>query len=255
MGTNAPGASAYGHVAWVSDVDSSGGITVEQYNAGVDKNGNPTGTYSTASYAKGSSKWPTGFIHFKDLSGSPTPTPTPAPPIIALKSARSPDGSAIEVYAATNGRVTQHWYHDGGDSGTADLSTLHRATSVGIDKINQANGTESLYTAVPDGVYETWWNSSSNGPHSSEIVYPGLRGITLSGVRGVIAENTVESGVTVHHLYILAADGPYEAWWKDGGDGVHLGRLFQINGPVAFTHSVGPDGLRATLCRSPNLGV
>ncbi len=74
----APGTLQWGHVAWVSSVDANGGFTIEQYNAQVDKNGNPTGVYSTATYAKGAAKSPTGFIHFQDITGSSTPTPTPS---------------------------------------------------------------------------------------------------------------------------------------------------------------------------------
>jgi surface antigen len=230
----------FGHVAYVEEVNSSTSITIEQYNGQIDQNNNPTGVWSAVTLTQGSSNplpWPDNFIHF----GSPIGV-TSTPSIIALKSARSPDSTAIETYAATESRVTQHWYYDGGNSGTTDIIDIAQNNIVGIDKINQADGTESLYTAVPDGVWESWWNVSSGGVHSSKIVYPGLDGITLSGVIGVIAENTIESGVVVHHLYILASDGPYEAYWKDGGDGVHLSRLIQINDPIAFTHSIGPDG-------------
>lgn len=95
---NAPGASQWGHVAWVSNVDANGGITIEQYNADF------TGTYSTATFAKGSADWPTGFIHFKDIN----------PPIFALKTTLRQDG-AIETFAATTGQVFGDWYFDGGD--------------------------------------------------------------------------------------------------------------------------------------------
>ncbi|HEU5374122.1 MAG TPA: CHAP domain-containing protein [Ktedonobacteraceae bacterium] len=244
--SSTPGYGGYGHVAYVEAVnyDSNGNvttITVSEYNYDLQ------GDYNTRTGKPADMNF-TEFVHFGSLmtnppsNPTPTPTPSPAPPIIAVKTGRSPDGTAIEVYAATAGQVTQGWYRDGDPPPAHTYPILTQSGIVGIDKINQADGTESLYTAVTDGVYESWWNASSNGVHSSKIVYPGLDGITLSGVRGVIAELTTESGVTVHHLYILASDGPYEAYWKDGGDGVHLGRLIQINGPVAFTHSIGPDG-------------
>lgn len=64
----------------------------------------------------------------------------------------------------------------------------------------------------------------------------------LSGVRQVIADNKWESGQYVHRLYLLAQDGPYEVWWKDGGDGVHVSRLDQIANPVTMTEATGPSG-------------
>jgi surface antigen len=233
---NAPGASAFGHVAWVSSVNTGGGITVEQYNLDF------TGHYSTSTFAKGSSKWPTGFIHFKDLSGSTTPTPTPtstsSSSILALKSGLAPDG-AIETFAATQSWVTEGWYHNGGDGvHTFPIINIAQNDIVGVDKLNIDN-TELLYTAVSDGVWESSWVAGSGVVTHAKPVNG------LSGVRGVIAENTFDgNGYRVHHLYILASDGPYEAYWKDSEPShpVHVGRLVALSGGIAFTHSIGPDG-------------
>jgi surface antigen len=72
-GTPAPGAIAwwnsnyhyagqYGHVAYVDSVNSNGSIAVEEYNF------LHTGGYDQRTIVPGSSYWPSGFIHVKDLS-------------------------------------------------------------------------------------------------------------------------------------------------------------------------------------------
>jgi surface antigen len=60
---NYHGASSSGHVAYVSSVNSDGSVVIEQYNAYP-----AVGGYSKTTVTPGSSSWPSGFIHLKDLS-------------------------------------------------------------------------------------------------------------------------------------------------------------------------------------------
>ena len=62
---NYHGASSLGHVAYVSSVNSDGSVVIEQYNAYP-----AVGGYSKTTVAPGSSSWPSGFIHLKDLQGT-----------------------------------------------------------------------------------------------------------------------------------------------------------------------------------------
>lgn len=84
-------------------------------------------------------------------------------------------------------------------------------------------------------MWETWWRPGE-GVHHNKIV------TGLSGVRQVIADPEQESAGYTHRLYLLAQDGPYEVWWRDGGDGIHVNRLDIVNDPVTMTKSKGPDG-------------
>lgn len=166
-----------------------------------------------------------------------TPAPAAPPTIVAhVKRTNGPDG-VHEVYASTMSAVTEGWWYPGGDGvHTDELIHISQDNIVGFDKVNEPDGaTQSLYTAVPDGVWETWWRPNE-GVHSNKIV------TGLTGVRQVIAAPDVESGQYTHRLYLLAEDGPYEVWWREGGDGIHVSRLDNINGPVTMTKSVGPDG-------------
>jgi hypothetical protein len=52
-------------------------------------------------------------------------------------------------------------------------------------------------------------------------------------------------------LYLLASDGPYEVWWKDGGDGVHWDRLNNITDGVAMAAGTGPDGAYEVFVATP----
>jgi surface antigen len=54
----------YGHVAWVSAINSSTSIVVEQYNWNLD--GTYTPSPSTVTHTS-SQPWPDGFIHFNDI--------------------------------------------------------------------------------------------------------------------------------------------------------------------------------------------
>jgi hypothetical protein len=220
-----------GHVVVVDRIAGST-INVVEQNANV--SGSATVTFKDGTLTRGTYFQITGVVH----SPSNTLTNTSSTAVInSVKSGLSPDG-AIEAFAVTQSRVTEGWYRNGGDG--AHVSTIINIAQndiKGIDKINNGT-TESLYTAVSDGVWESWWNPSVNGPQSAKIV------AGLSGVTGVIAENTLENGYTVHHLYVLASDGPYEVYWKDSDPNhvIHVGRLISLTGGIAFTHSIGPDG-------------
>lgn len=214
-----------GHVAWVAAVNGTK-VTIEEYNA------NWNGKYSTRTI---NASAPKGYIHFKDLGSTPMPNDPAKPEVLAVKRTTDP-GGVRQVYAATKSAVTEAWWVPGGN-GTHSSEIVHIAQNniVGFDKVNLPNGRQSVYTAVPDGIWETWWGPGE-GLHSSQIV------TGMTGVRQVIADNRYESGQFVHRLYVLAADGPHEIWWKDGGDGIHNDLLDSIAGPVTMTSSTGPDG-------------
>jgi hypothetical protein len=220
-----------GHVVLVDSINGNA-ITIVEQNANI--SGRSTVNFNNGTLTRGTYFHISGVVHSPDNHLTNTSSTAS---LIALKSSLAPDG-AIENFAATNSRVTEGWYHDGGDGvHLVDAIDIAQHNIVGIDKLNIGT-TEALYTAVPDGVWETTWVPGVSGPQSAKVV------LGMSGVLGVIAENTFENGYRVHHLYILASDGPYEAYWKDSDPlhTVHLGRIIQINGPVAFTHSIGPDG-------------
>ena len=175
-----------------------------------------------------------------------TSAPSPAPPVIThVKRTTSPDGTR-EVFASTMSSITEGWWQPGGDGvHTDEIINIAQDNIVGFDKANMPDGvTQAVYTAVPDGVWETWW-SASHSPTSAKIV------TGLSGVKQVIVANAYESSQFVHRLYLLAQDGPYEVWWKDGGDGVHVDRLNNITGGVTMTAATGPDGAYEVFVATP----
>jgi hypothetical protein len=167
-------------------------------------------------------------------SGS-APTPPPPPVVQQVKRTVGPSGEA-QVYASTKCAATEAWWKPGGDGiHTSEIIHISQCNITGIDKASLPEGKQSLYTAVPDGVWETWWDASHN-PASAKIVSG------LSGMRQVIANNRWETQGYTHRLYLLASDGPYEVWWRDGGDGIHVNRLDAIANPVTMAKSTGPSG-------------
>lgn len=164
-----------------------------------------------------------------------TPVAPPPPPLITqVTRTYGPDGSR-QVYAATKSAVTEGWWIPGGE-GVHSSEMIHIAQDniVSFDKVNLPDGKQALFTAVPDGIWETDWDSQ-HSPKSAKII------TGLSGVRQVIADNRWEPKGYTHRLYILAADGPHEYWWRDGGE--HGDSLLDaITGPVTMTKSTAPDG-------------
>lgn len=56
----------------------------------------------------------------------------------------------------------------------------------------------------------------------------GHKIVSLPNVRRVVADLKLEGGTWTHRLYILASDGPYEVWWRDGGAVSNPHRLWNI---------------------------
>jgi surface antigen len=64
---NYHGALSDGHVAYVDSVNPNGSITIEEYNAYPN-----VGGYTKSTLSPGSGRWPSGFLHFKDMSNVPS---------------------------------------------------------------------------------------------------------------------------------------------------------------------------------------
>jgi len=174
----------------------------------------------------------------------PTPNVPPPPVIQSIKRTKDSDG-VNQVYAATNSAITEGWWKPNGDGvHTKEVIHISQDNIVGFDKTNLPEGKQALFTAVPDGIWETWWDPQHD-PQSAKII------TDLTGVRQVIADNRWEGtnhDQYVHRLYVLADQGPYEFWWKDGekdsngNNVIHKNLLDSITGGVTMTSSTAPDG-------------
>ena len=233
---NAHGMSSYGHVAWVKSVDGDN-VTVEEYN-------NPGGgTWGSRSFHKSKVS---GYIHFKDLDnssgGSGTPQPTTSNYVRRMK--KRSFGSAQQLWTATESAVyvDSWWPGSGGISHQRVYTAKANERVVDFDKITQLDGvTQSLYIATESteggntgGVYEVWWKGSGYSAPAKLL--------TQSGIRRVVADLQQSGSTITHRLYVLAQDGPYEYWWRDG-IGVSNGyRLWNINNGFSIIKNVGVDG-------------
>ena len=196
----------------------------------------------------GINKWSYAELRFGYLQQLQTlqlpSNPPPPPRIKSLKRAKDPDGTN-QVYAATNSAVTEGWWKYGGDGvHTKEIIHISQDNIVGFDKTNLPEGKQAVFTAVPDGIWETVWDPQHD-PKSAKII------TGLTGVRQVIADNRWEGANRdqyVHRLYVLADQGPYEFWWKDGevdSSGntiIHKNLLDSITGGITMTSSTAPDG-------------
>jgi hypothetical protein len=148
--------------------------------------------------------------------------------ILKVKKVIASDGTQ-QVYYATPSDVYEAWWNSTSNGVQRDdLINLSQNDIVDMDKITQPDGTQSVYTAEPNKIWETYWNSSTS-PQSTPIV------TTLSGISRIIATSEIDSGTYTHVLYVLTSSGPYQVWWQDGGNGIHIAQLAQLSNPVAFS--------------------
>src|SRR6266568_2417696 len=231
--------SNFGHVAWVSSVNSDGtSIGIEEYNADY------TGNYATATFVKGSSKplpWPDNFIHFADLSSSPSPTPSSNNTVLAVKKLTQSDGTN-EVFWAKNTDVFESWWRGGSGIHLGNIIHISQGDIVDIDA--QMLGNEHLiYTATNHWIYETWWYPGG-ALHTAAIVN------SSSNVRHI--QKTIGSDGVTHQLYVLTDTGASEYWWNSGSNGVQGGSLYNLRNPVAMQKFMEPGGTQVLFVADQN---
>jgi surface antigen len=162
-----------------------------------------------------------------------------------------------------------------GTSGSASGSN----TVLKVIKKNQADGTNLVYWAKANDVFEEWWRPGGDGIHISPLIdisqgdikdidmeikpdgehllytatahniwetwwYPGqgLHTAEIVHAGGNIADIQKTAGPDgTDQLYAMTDQGVDEYWWRPG-QGVHSSRVYSINNPVAMKKVLEPDG-------------
>ncbi|MCH0558014.1 MULTISPECIES: CHAP domain-containing protein [Streptomyces] len=235
-----------GHVAYVEAVNDDGSIVTTEYNW-------PTsgGSYDGAFHQRSGKPSDMGFTEFvyfgehmtnpPDNSGGSTSDST-SNYIIAVK--KRSFGTTQQVWTATKSGVylDQWWPGSGGISHTKVYTAGAGQEVVHFDKITQPDGnTQNLYIATQDtaggttgGIYEVWWDGHGFSAPAQII--------KRNDVLKVVADLKVSGSTLTHRLYVLAQDGPYEYWWRDG-TGVSNGYLlWNITNGLDIVKSVAPNG-------------
>jgi hypothetical protein len=156
LSVGASTSNAYGHTGVVSSVNvanGSGSVTILQQNATANGYGSlaVSGGKITGTVLGGSV---TGWLHNPN-GGSGTGV-THSSTIIKLKKSIESDGTQ-EVYYATSSDVYEAWWNSTSNGvQRTDLLPMRQNDIVDIDKIDQPDGTHTVYTAVPDGIWETY---------------------------------------------------------------------------------------------------
>lgn len=164
-----------------------------------------------------------------------------------------------------------------------DASTQSSAnnTVLRVIKKNQSDGTNVVYWAKADSVYESWWRPGGDGVHHSKLVdipqgdvkdidvqilSDGLhllytatahniyetwwrpnQGLHTSNPPIAHTDNTIRKVIKtvapdgVHQLYAMTEVGVDEYWWRPGGT-VNKSRVFTLANPVAMKKFFEPDG-------------
>lgn len=154
-------------------------------------------------------------------------------------------------------------------------------TVLRVIKKNQSDGTNVVYWAKADSVYESWWRPGGDGVHHSKLVdipqadikdidvqilsddlhllytatahnvyetwwYPN-QGLHTSSPPIVHTDNTIRKVIKtvapdgVHQLYVMTEVGLDEYWWRPGGS-IGKSRIFTLANPVAMKKFFEPDG-------------
>ena len=241
------GASAFGHVAYVKSVNGDGSIDTEDYNA------LSTGMYASHHYPAGSSSWPSGFIHVRDLSTSPwggigsatfvgSDTRGAGQQISSNQYLLSAD-ARFALILQTDGNLVEYggraiWSSGTGGSGANHLVmqtdgnlVLYTASNVPVwqsgtggtgqaHMVVQSDGNIVTYSDSSGG--PTWWTGT--GGHASTTTF-GFDSLA-SGQQLNAAQQQYLLSPDKRHGLLLQADGNlvlygpgYHVLWQSGTNG------------------------------------
>ncbi len=145
-------------------------------------------------------------------------------------------GSRQQLYTSTDTQLYVNAWGDGlnGVQRSLVAKAPFGERIVDFDVINEPNtNLQSVYLATIAGIYKTQWNGTSYSTLTKII--------TQANVLHVVANYKVESAPT-YRLYVLADDGPYEYWWRDGTSISNGFRFWNIDHGVAIVKSTDPSG-------------
>lgn len=162
---------------------------------------------------------------------SNTPTPTASPVLQVNKRVQS-DGTN-QVYVARASTVDQYWWNTSTTKVQfTNIITIAQNNIVAIDSTIMPDGQHLLYTAVPDGVWESYWYPGQKKPTSSKIISG------LTGVKKV--QKTLQSN-GYQQLYVMTGAGVYEYFWKPNTT-IKGELLYGLNNPVDMVKIFEPNG-------------
>ena len=222
------GAYGTGHVAYVDSVNANGSINIEEYNFSV------TGGYSQRTIQSGSTNWPDGFLHLKDIVANP---PAPAyTGITAMSSQIASDGSQHVYSGDAQGNIRETWWSptSGGVSNNVIAGVGSPITAMSSRYFTSDNSQHIYYGTADGKVRETWWSPTSGGVSTNLLASPGSAVNALS--------SQVTSDGLQHVYYGTQAGKVYEAWFG-GGNSVHVNLLVTRGSAVnAVSDQVAADG-------------
>ncbi len=172
-------------------------------------------------------------------------------------------------------------YVDFGKHPTSSGGT-HSNTVTKLQKNIASDGTQQLYTTTSADVYETWWNSTSNGPHTSDIINIAQNNIVdsskitapdgtqelytavptgvwetdwnashgpasaeiLQNLQGVrkVIANTEVINGTTYFNLYVLTNNGPFHYWWQPGGNIQSRQLAQINNPLAIVKGTSPSG-------------
>jgi hypothetical protein len=227
------GATRSGHVAVV---DTVVGSTVSAIEQNASANGRHAYHLTPAGLVGSYDGSVRGVLHSpRNVAGQTSDN------IIRIRKTTS--GDTHQLYSATPTHVDEsRWSPTSRDPQRRQLISFPKAAIVDIDTAPEPDGTQTLYTATTDGVWQTSWR---DGRATSTKV------VELAGVLRVVADPQLHDGHITHRLYVLATDGPHEFWWRDG-EPLHHTPLAAIAGGLDLLKSVDPDGADEVYVATPN---
>ncbi|TDU06623.1 surface antigen [Streptomyces sp. 846.5] len=212
---------AWGHVAYVSSVNTSGSVNIEEYNHVV-KGGGFDGAYHTRTITASSTEQ-VQYIHFKDLSGGGSPPPA-GPKLLTVSSLHTSDGY-IHVFAGNATGSIWEIYYGNGTSPTPDLlGTPDQSAVTSVSSMQTPDGIIHVFDGDAGGkVWETYYG---NGISPTQDLLS-----TPNGTQPITSISSMLTPDGFIHVFSATLDGKvYETKFGNGGGPV-TNLMVDLSGP------------------------
>jgi surface antigen len=94
----------------------------------------------------------------------------------------------------------------GGGGSTPPPAPPQSPNAIDVQKVYEPDGTNQVYSTTSSDVYESWWNSTTNGPVTTHII-----GIAQNNIVG---SSEVDAPNGDQELYTATSTGIWETWWN-----------------------------------------
>ena len=93
-------------------------------------------------------------------------------------------------------------------SGNGSSGETRSDQVIDVQKVDESGGTQQIYATTSSDVYQTWWNSGSNGPQTTDLINIAQNNIVDS--------SEIDAPGGEQELYTATSNGIWETNWGNG---------------------------------------